>query len=134
LALIAFYGSYNEFSVHFLKSNPLYPEVIGLLFSTLVINFFALDRVLNLWKSYLDDFGGNNLDKVYVLQHSYSIGAYGEYDETKLIGVYSSRESAEKTIGQYRMLPGFREYPLACFYIEEYELDQNHWTEGFIKL
>jgi hypothetical protein len=134
LALIAFYGGYNEFSVHFLKSAPLYPEVIGLLFSTLIVNFFALDRVFNLWKSYLDDFGGNNMNKVYVLHHSYSIGAYGQYDETKLIGVYSSRKSAEKTIGQFRILPGFREYPLNCFYIEEYELDQNHWTEGFIKV
>ena len=73
------------------------------------------------------------MKKVYILQHSYPIGEDGDYDETKLIGIYSSRESAEKAIQQYSTLPGFRDYPLDCFCIDQYELDKNHWTEGFLK-
>jgi len=67
---------------------------------------------------------------VYILQHSYEVG---DFDETKMIGVYSSKEKAKKTIESYKMLPGFKDYPLSCFYIGKYEIDKDHWTEGFIK-
>jgi len=70
---------------------------------------------------------------VYILQHSYEVGEYGQFDEIKMIGVYSSRESAEKTIARYKMLSGFKDYPISCFYISKYEIDKDHWTDGFIK-
>ncbi len=69
---------------------------------------------------------------VYVLQHSYEIGEEGEFDETKLIGIYSSKEKAEKVIEIYKALPGFKEYPISCFHIDKYEIDKDHWSEGFI--
>ena len=70
---------------------------------------------------------------VYILQHSYEVGEDGQFDEMKMIGVYSSRESAEKTIVRYKMLSGFKDYPISCFYISKYEIDKDHWTDGFIK-
>ncbi|GGG70308.1 DUF7336 domain-containing protein [Paenibacillus radicis (ex Gao et al. 2016)] len=53
------------------------------------------------------------------------------YNETKLIGVYSSKEIAESVVERYKRLPGFKDY-LDSFYISEYEIDKDHWTEGFI--
>ena len=70
---------------------------------------------------------------VYILQHSYEVGEDGQFDEMKMIGVYSSRESAEKTIVRYKMLSGFKDYPISCFYISKYEIDTDHWADGFIK-
>lgn len=66
---------------------------------------------------------------VFLLQHSYEVN---EYEETKLIGIYSTREKAEETVRQYKTLPGFRDYPDDCFYIDEYQIDKNHWQEGFL--
>lgn len=71
---------------------------------------------------------------VYILEHSYEVGEDREFDEVKMIGVYSSKEKAEKTIARYRMLSGFKDYPVSCFYISKYEIDKDHWTEGFIKI
>lgn len=69
---------------------------------------------------------------VFLVQHSYEVGEDGMYDETKLIGVYSSLEKAESVVDRYKKLPGFRDC-LDAFYISEYEIDKDNWTEGFIK-
>ena len=59
------------------------------------------------------------------------LSAYEEAEETKIIGVYSSREKAVQIIEKYKKLPGFKEYPNA-FCIDEYEMDKDYWNEGFI--
>ena len=64
---------------------------------------------------------------VYVLQHSYDLGGC---DETKLIGVYASTTSAEAAIQRLRLQPGFRDHG-DHFTVDAYELDNDHWTEGF---
>jgi hypothetical protein len=66
---------------------------------------------------------------VYLLQHSYPLD--NDADEVKLIGVYSTAELAEKAAGRYKTLPGFRDHPDG-FSIDRYEVDKDHWTEGFI--
>ncbi len=68
---------------------------------------------------------------IYILQHSYAVGDEGQFDEIKMIGVYSSREKAEKTIARYRRLSGFKDYPTSCFYISKYEIGSAtlSWTE-----
>lgn len=71
-----------------------------------------------------------DMNKVFLLQHSYEVG---EFDETKLIGIYSSKEKAESTVERFKHLSGFKDYPHECFYIDEIEIDKDHWTEGFIK-
>ncbi|WP_042161460.1 DUF7336 domain-containing protein [Paenibacillus gorillae] len=68
---------------------------------------------------------------IFIVQHSYEVGEGSLYDETKLIGVYSSKEIAESVVEKFKRLPGFRDY-LDAFYINEYEIDKDNWTEGFI--
>lgn len=71
------------------------------------------------------------METVYLLQHNYEIDGC---DETKIIGIYSSRANAEATIVKYKSLLGFKDYPQECFYIDEYEINKNHWEEGFTRL
>lgn len=68
---------------------------------------------------------------VFVLQH---VARADEDDEdVKLIGTYSTRGSAEAAIARLREQPGFSAYPNG-FCIDEYELDKDHWTEGFFSV
>jgi len=64
---------------------------------------------------------------VFVLQHSYEVNGN---EETKFIGVYSTQEDAGDAVNRLKELPGFRDRP-ESFYINEYELNKDHWAEGF---
>ena len=67
--------------------------------------------------------------KVFVLHHVNKLLS-GEED-VKLIGIYSSEASAQRAIERLSSQPGFRKY-LEGFDIGCYELDKDHWTEGFL--
>jgi hypothetical protein len=77
---------------------------------------------------------------VFVLQHVHFISS-GQQD-VKLIGVYRSLEAAHAAINRLHNQPGFADHrrlvdPLTDddangFYIDEYELDKDHWSEGFV--
>lgn len=71
--------------------------------------------------------------KVYLLQHNYEYEICEDVktNETKIIGIYGSEEKAEEVKEQLRSKKGFNIFSEDCFYIDEYELDQNNWTEGF---
>lgn len=65
---------------------------------------------------------------VFVVHHAYeSDGA----EESKLIGVYSSRDAAEQAVARARTLPGFVDHPDG-FSVDDYVLDEDHWTQGFV--
>lgn len=51
-------------------------------------------------------------------------------DDVKLLGVYSSRQRAERRIAEARLLPGFADEP-ECFMLAESTVDEDRWTEGF---
>jgi len=70
---------------------------------------------------------------VYLLQHSYEVGEEEAFDEVKMLGIYSSKEKAEKMVEKYKNIPGFKNCLTSCFYIGKYEIDKDHWTEGFFK-
>ena len=82
----------------------------------------------------------NITNKVYVLEHLHILE--GDRENVKRIGVYSSREAAEAAINRVCNQPGFRDFPNLInpliddneegFYIDAYELDKDHWTEGFV--
>jgi hypothetical protein len=56
-----------------------------------------------------------------------------EYKEdAKLIGAYSSAEAASSAIARVKDQPGFRDY-VAGFEVSAYEIDKDHWSEGFIR-
>ncbi len=79
-------------------------------------------------------------DSVFVVQHLHTIDE--DREDVKLIGVYQSRAIAVSAIERLREQPGFRDSPeiidpMSCihpdgFYIDEYQVDQDHWTQGFI--
>jgi hypothetical protein len=52
-------------------------------------------------------------------------------DDAILIGVYGTNADAEAAIEQLADKPGFKDYREG-FQIAEYQLNKDHWTEGFI--
>ena len=72
------------------------------------------------------------MSKVYLLEHGYVYGEESDFNETKTLGAYSTRELAEEAIGRFSPQEGFRDYPLDCFRISELVVDRDAaWTEGF---
>jgi hypothetical protein len=69
-------------------------------------------------------------DAVFVLQHAYELD--NGTDEVKMIGVYTSQQAAESAILRLRKQPGFAAHPDG-FHISRYELNKDHWTEGFVR-
>ncbi len=77
---------------------------------------------------------------VFVLQHLHVFPSGAE--DNKLIGTYGFRESALAAIDRLKVQPGFCDYPRLIdpliddeesgFYLDEYELDKDNWSEGFI--
>lgn len=69
--------------------------------------------------------------EVYIVQHAHS---YKEDSESvKFIGGYSSKDAAQKAIKRLCRLPGFCGNPNG-FNITKYELDKDHWMEGYVPL
>ncbi|HET9336255.1 MAG TPA: hypothetical protein VFO12_07605 [Sphingomicrobium sp.] len=68
------------------------------------------------------------MDPLFVLLHSVA-----ETGRVKVVGIYSSRALAEEAEARSRLLPGFADEPDG-FTIEQYELDKDHWSRGFIRL
>jgi hypothetical protein len=64
------------------------------------------------------------MDRVFLLWHEHD-------DDAKLIGVYSSEENATAARGRASDKAGFIETPEG-FTIDRYELDVDHWTEGYV--
>jgi hypothetical protein len=77
---------------------------------------------------------------VFVVQHLH-VHANGE-ECVKMIGVYATRKAAEQAVGRLSTQPGFRDYPNIIdplrddeesgFYIDEYKIGEDHWTEGYV--
>ena len=67
---------------------------------------------------------------VFLLHHVHEDERLPGGEDAKLIGVYSSRPKAEDAIKRLSIQPGFRE-TIEAFHIGEYEIDKDHWTEGF---
>jgi hypothetical protein len=64
---------------------------------------------------------------VFIVQHTYG---ESESETYKLIGAFSSIETARKAVDAHSRLPGFRDYPEG-FEISIYEIDKSLWNEGF---
>jgi len=54
-------------------------------------------------------------------------------DDEKLIGVYQSEIEARSAIKRLESQPGFQNEPEG-FSVDEYELNKDHWTEGFARV
>jgi hypothetical protein len=77
--------------------------------------------------------------KISIVQHLHLLP--DGHEDVKFIGAYRSLEAAHAAIERLKPQPGFCDDPRlidpltedgeAGFYIDEYELGQDHWTEGF---
>ena len=56
-----------------------------------------------------------------------------EYDDFKIVGVYSSSEAALNGIERTRKLAGFKDEP-DCFIVDTYTLDEDCWTDGYVSI
>ncbi len=56
-----------------------------------------------------------------------------EYDDVKIVGVYSTENAAMAAIDRARLREGFRDEP-DCFVASPYTLDEDSWTEGFVSI
>jgi hypothetical protein len=64
---------------------------------------------------------------VFLLWHTERCG------DEKLIGVYRTEENALAAIERVKDKPGISEEG-GNFEIAKYELDQDHWTDGFVRV
>jgi hypothetical protein len=71
------------------------------------------------------------MDIVFLLWHLHEI-ELGNDDE-KLIGVYRTEDDAKSAIERLRTQPGFVDIPDG-FQICPYELNADHWTEGYVTI
>ena len=37
-----------------------------------------------------------------------------------------------EVIQRYKSIEGFKKYPITCFFVDEYKIDEDNWTEGFV--
>lgn len=56
-----------------------------------------------------------------------------DFDDVKVLGIYSSPEAAANAISRARSRPGFADEP-DCFVIDAYALDEDGWTDGFVTI
>ena len=67
--------------------------------------------------------------EVFLVHHVHEF-ADGEED-VKFIGVYSTRQLAERAVDRARALSGFRDVPNG-FSVEPCTVDKDDWTEGYV--
>lgn len=70
------------------------------------------------------------MKSVFIVDHSYQLNDDAFSEETKLIGIYSTKRNAEEAIERSKLLPGFKQFP-DYFTADEYVLDEDNWTSGF---
>jgi hypothetical protein len=66
---------------------------------------------------------------VYLMWHLHPTPSDDE--NAKFIGAYRTENDAKRAIERLRHQPGFRHFP-ENFHIEKYEINKDHWTEGFV--
>jgi hypothetical protein len=80
------------------------------------------------------------MKQAFVLEHVHELPS-GEED-TKLVGIYSSRANALAAVDRLKSQPGFQQHSDVIdpstspqtqgFYIGEYVVDQDYWSEGYV--
>jgi hypothetical protein len=73
----------------------------------------------------------SRMERVFLLWHVHTHES-GDDDE-KLIGVYRSEDDAKSALERVGKQPGFVDLPEG-FQICPYELNVDHWTEGYVTI
>ena len=69
------------------------------------------------------------MKSVYLVQHVHLLKE--DEEDVKIIGIYSTKELAREAVERTKLFQGFCDAPKG-FYIDEYPLDKDSWTEGYI--
>jgi len=79
------------------------------------------------------------MKSVFIIQHLHVLP--GGEEDVKLIGAYSSHAEALAAVSRLRTQPGFSDFPNVVtssesdeeqgFYIGEFQLNLDHWSEGY---
>ena len=82
------------------------------------------------------------MDSVFIVDHL-NVHPSG-HEDLKCNGVYRTYELAHAAVERLKTQPGFCDKPElinpeidedeAGFYISEYKLDKDHWTEGYVTM
>lgn len=83
----------------------------------------------NRFAARLSDRGRPDMAIAFVVQHT---NPRVDDEDVKLTGVYSTRENADATVMRLSQQPGFAD-SAGGFSVDEYKVDQDQWTEGFVK-
>ena len=67
------------------------------------------------------------MTKAFLLEHTARIG---EDEDVKFIGVYATENDAKAAIERLKAKPGFRDVSGAFSY-SDYEINVDHWIEGY---
>jgi hypothetical protein len=67
-------------------------------------------------------------ETIFLLGHDFH--TVKQPDNGRYIGAYSTLAAATEAEERAKLLPGFKDFPHG-FTIDEYQLDQDHWTGGF---
>ncbi|MBS6430367.1 hypothetical protein ACHEVJ_06860 [Enterococcus raffinosus] len=54
-----------------------------------------------------------------------------DWREFKRIGIFSTKKQCEDVIETMKDSVGFRDYPVTCFKIFEYEVGKTYWRDEF---
>jgi hypothetical protein len=71
------------------------------------------------------------MESAFLLWHVQSFPG-SDNDDEKLIGAYRTEEDAKAAIVRVKDKPGFVDAPEG-FLIDRYELNKDHWTEGYVR-
>jgi hypothetical protein len=69
------------------------------------------------------------MEVVYVVQHVHIIN--DDEEDVKMIGVYATKQLAQEAVERLCKQPGFCE-TTDGFHIDPYDINKDHWTEGFV--
>jgi len=80
------------------------------------------------------------MTRVFLLEHLHITN--DDEENIKALGIYSSREAGIAAVERFRVLPGFKDHPQFAdisapgpangFYLDEYEIDQDCWQDGYV--
>ncbi len=71
------------------------------------------------------------MKSVWLVWHIHQVSKTNK--DEKLIGVYKTEADAKAAIERLHGKPGFRDRPDG-FWIDAYELNMDHWTEGYVTI
>ncbi|MBM5572671.1 MULTISPECIES: DUF7336 domain-containing protein [Deefgea] len=82
------------------------------------------------------------MNSVFLLQHLHTLPS--GVDDVKIIGIYSTKDAALAAISRVKLQNGFNDFPELVnyeldmsdegFHLNEFILDKDNWSEGYVTI